>query len=316
MTATCYGLDVGWQRHPRFVGRSAVGLLCWSLGIGYCIEYSVDGVLPADPKQLAAALGVKSGEARRAIRDLTEPNHAGEAAPWVVHGDLIYIDGYLAPPGAEDITDNSAARDRGIWGNHKRWHLDRGVKDPDCPHCVPDGSPPDIASDSLPDSPSDSHQRSLATRPSDWLPDSLSSSDDDELRTSSSSSSESLSDSPQRIAATDSLATPWATRPGDTSSDSPHRALPDSPPDDSDPPVPEETWDLYAQLMLDRQPAGSIKNPRPWKLKTAANARQELGDQAQRWWTQFDITPRHLAQCLADGTPPRNIHRRPRGDPP
>jgi len=71
--------------------------------------------------------------------------------------------------------------------------------------------------------------------------------------------------------------------------------------------VPNETWDAYAELKLRQQ--GNVKNPGPWKRSTATNARTELGEQAQRWWHDYVLTPRRLAECLLDGQI-RNVQRR------
>jgi hypothetical protein len=71
--------------------------------------------------------------------------------------------------------------------------------------------------------------------------------------------------------------------------------------------VPDETWDAYAELKL--RSTGNVKNPGPWKRTTAQNARTELGDQASRWWHDFELTPRRLAECLMDGQI-RNVPRR------
>ena len=72
--------------------------------------------------------------------------------------------------------------------------------------------------------------------------------------------------------------------------------------------VPEETWDAYAELKLRAE--GNIRNPVPWKRTCKRNAKTELGEQAATWWAMFDITPRRLAEALADGTPPRGVPRR------
>jgi len=72
--------------------------------------------------------------------------------------------------------------------------------------------------------------------------------------------------------------------------------------------VPDETWDAYAEIRYAAQT--NVKNPGPWKARTADNARTELADQATRWWHMFELTPRRLAECLADGQAPRNAPRR------
>jgi len=74
--------------------------------------------------------------------------------------------------------------------------------------------------------------------------------------------------------------------------------------------VPGEVWIHYANLMLAKQPAGTVKQPVAWKRRTKENAKLELADQAARWWDMFRVTPRHLAECLIDGHAPRNAPRR------
>lgn len=72
--------------------------------------------------------------------------------------------------------------------------------------------------------------------------------------------------------------------------------------------VPEETWNAYAEIRLRAE--GNVRNPVPWKRTCVRNAKTELGEQAATWWAMFDLTPRRLAECLADGQAPRNVPRR------
>ena len=69
-------------------------------------------------------------------------------------------------------------------------------------------------------------------------------------------------------------------------------------------------WNHFAQLKLERQPPGKVKDPTPWKRKTAENARVELSDQAHRWRNEFDLTPSQLAAALIDDKPPAAHYRR------
>jgi hypothetical protein len=72
--------------------------------------------------------------------------------------------------------------------------------------------------------------------------------------------------------------------------------------------VPDEVWERYAQLKLQRQPPGKVENTVSWKRTTARNARVELGEKAHRWWVGYQgITPYRLAQCLIDDAPPRDL---------
>lgn len=62
--------------------------------------------------------------------------------------------------------------------NHARWHVDRGVKNPECVFCYPDGLPPDsvgdpseIRSESRIEEKEEKRGTRRATRlPSDWAP--------------------------------------------------------------------------------------------------------------------------------------------------
>lgn len=69
-------------------------------------------------------------------------------------------------------------------------------------------------------------------------------------------------------------------------------------------------WGQFAQLKLERQPAGKVKDPAPWKATTARNARTELADKAHRWRDEFDITPAQLAAALIDDKAPAAHYRR------
>jgi hypothetical protein len=69
-------------------------------------------------------------------------------------------------------------------------------------------------------------------------------------------------------------------------------------------------WDRYAQLKLERQTPGKVKDPAPWKRKTADNARIELSDKALRWHDEFDINPSQLAAALIEDKAPAAHYRR------
>ncbi len=69
-------------------------------------------------------------------------------------------------------------------------------------------------------------------------------------------------------------------------------------------------WTHVAQLKLDRQTPGKVRDPAPWKATAARNARTELAEQAQRWHDEFDCTPTQLAAWLIDGRPHPSAQRR------
>lgn len=71
-------------------------------------------------------------------------------------------------------------------------------------------------------------------------------------------------------------------------------------------------FDHYAQLQLDRQPAGQVRNKARYRQRTRDNAVNDpdLGAKAHRWHAGYDVTPQHLAQCLVDGKAPASQYRR------
>lgn len=81
-------------------------------------------------------------------------------------------------------------------------------------------------------------------------------------------------------------------------------------PDDDDlsTEIPDDVWTHYAELKLAAQ--HNIRNPGPWKQRTATNARTELAEQAGRWWHDYELTPYRLAQALVAGTVPAHTPRR------
>lgn len=127
-----YYMDVGWYRHPRFLGLSLDILFVFEASIAYCYEHGLSGELPAHPDDLAVALGLRASAVKRAKPKLLE------RGAWETDGDQLAIRNYADhnPTGSEVqrmVTEKSAA---GSWGNHKRWHLDRGVTADDCDHCL------------------------------------------------------------------------------------------------------------------------------------------------------------------------------------
>lgn len=140
-----YFMDCGWYRAPRFAGLGVDALFVFEAAVGYCTEHGTDGALPAHPEHLAAALGVRPSVVRRALLPLLERQALAPAGDdrtlqicgWAVHN-----------PTSEEVEQVQQERSRaGALGNHKRWHVGRGVIDPACELCVPTGSPGDRTSD-------------------------------------------------------------------------------------------------------------------------------------------------------------------------
>lgn len=151
-----YYMDCGWYRHPNFAGLPVESLFLMEAVVGYSTEHATDGRAPADPEDLAAALGVRVSITRKGLQPLLD------------RGRLERIGSEIRVPGWEDhnptaaeVEAHTAERSRsGVKGNHLRWHVQKGVVKPDCPWCVdPDPTPPP--------SPSDRSSESLSDRSSD-----------------------------------------------------------------------------------------------------------------------------------------------------
>lgn len=138
-----YYMDVGWHRHPKWAGVPVEALFVHTAAIGYCTEHNTDGVLPSDLEDLSLALGVRLSVVRKAVKALlAEPT--GDHHRWVKVGDELVIVGYAEDnPVAVEVTEHSERqRSRGSFGNHKRWHVDRGKVEPGCPYCDSPGESP------------------------------------------------------------------------------------------------------------------------------------------------------------------------------
>lgn len=136
-----YYMDVGWYRHPSFAGLGLDALGLFEAVIGYSHEHATDGRCPANHEDLAAALGLRASEVRKALKALVDRGRLVPAGT-----GLLRVAGFEDHnPTAAEIEEATSKRSAaGSYGNHKRWHLDRGVKDPECSHCDRmSESPPD-----------------------------------------------------------------------------------------------------------------------------------------------------------------------------
>ena len=129
--------------HPMQAVGHVLGLWCWAL------DYALDGdVSRFDAMDLAEAARWDD-DPERLVKALVECGPGGAAGlldpDWRLHDWRMYTAGL------------AAARQAGALGNHNRWHRDRGVHVPECPHCVAPESQPesggDIGGESEPESP-------------------------------------------------------------------------------------------------------------------------------------------------------------------
>jgi hypothetical protein len=122
------------HRKARKAGKAALGI--WVAG-SWCMDNDSDGFVPAD---ILRAWGGTGTDAKRLVDAglWVTDEHEGESG-WRFHDWSQF-----QPSAAVMAAWRAAESEAGRRGNHKRWHADRGISDPDCDYCyqVPD-RPPD-----------------------------------------------------------------------------------------------------------------------------------------------------------------------------
>lgn len=131
-----YYLDVGWWRHRRFSGLDSSSLFVAQAAISYGNEHGSDGHMPADLEDLSIALGVRLSDLKKAAPKLESREI------WIRSGEeFIVRDWSQHNPTRGEIEELSEERSTlGKLGNHEKWHVGRGITNPDCEFC---GSPDD-----------------------------------------------------------------------------------------------------------------------------------------------------------------------------
>lgn len=121
------------HRKARKAGKAAMGV--WVLAGSWSMANGTDGFVPED---VLARWGNRADAGRLVAAGLWYVDeHEGEHG-WRFH------DWFKFQPSAETTAAWRAAEsEAGLRGNHKRWHVDRGVSDPNCSYCyrVPDQEP-------------------------------------------------------------------------------------------------------------------------------------------------------------------------------
>lgn len=142
-------LDCGFWQSPSWRGLrhvAEIGLM--AAAVSYCNEHLTDGELPSPDDELASALGLQA-------KDIRKPLAAFLAAgKWVEKDGNYIVVGYLDhnPSRAEVMEDRRRRATAATKANHERWHVEKGVVDPDCVLCPSqNGSHPPSESDRAPD---------------------------------------------------------------------------------------------------------------------------------------------------------------------
>lgn len=121
------------HRKARKAGKAAMGV--WVLAGSWSMDNEYDGFIPAD---VLSRWGTPADARRLVDAGLwRETTHKGEPG-WRFHDWSRF-----QPSAAVTAAKRAKEAEAGLRGNHKRWHVERGITDPDCEYCyrVPDRVP-------------------------------------------------------------------------------------------------------------------------------------------------------------------------------
>lgn len=127
------------HRKARRAGKSAMGV--WVLAGSWSMDNETDGFIPSDVLSRWGTLA----DAKRLIEAglWREGTHKGEQG-WRFHDWSRF-----QPSAAVTAAKRAKEAEAGLRGNHKRWHVEREITDPDCEYCyrVPDQEPDGVPDD-------------------------------------------------------------------------------------------------------------------------------------------------------------------------
>lgn len=126
-------VDDGMPHHPKLVAAGPQAFALDVAAICYASRYDTDGFV-ADGALAAVLPGLP--QVKRHAKRLVEIGRwlrNDERGGYDIHD---YEDYQFT---SEERADRDQVRsDKGVFANHKRWHVRRGVVSEDCPHCFPE----------------------------------------------------------------------------------------------------------------------------------------------------------------------------------
>lgn len=131
---TWFRMDDTWGTHPKVQACSPLARLLWVYGGLYCAQHLTDGAIPstAMPVLLASAGAARKHHVELVDAGLWDATDAG----WMVRNWHEY------QPSRDDVEAvKKKRRTASVEANHKRWHIDKGVKSKTCPLCNPTTDP-------------------------------------------------------------------------------------------------------------------------------------------------------------------------------
>lgn len=121
------------HRKSRKAGKSAMGV--WVLAGSWSMDNETNGFIPDD---VLNRWGSSADAARLVAAGFWNPEVFEGEPGWRFHDWA-----HFQPSAAVNAAKRAAQHEAGLRGNHKRWHLDRAISDPDCEYCyrLPNGEP-------------------------------------------------------------------------------------------------------------------------------------------------------------------------------
>jgi hypothetical protein len=132
--------------HPKVRKAGRDSALLFLAGLGYCGRYLTDGAIPKDALDVIAA---EAWTTKKAATKLVQQNL------WHDMGEHYQVHDWHQWNRTRDEAEEKRTKKSGAGalGNHRRWHVDRGITDPGCELCQ--ASEPDPPPDPSPDRKSD-----------------------------------------------------------------------------------------------------------------------------------------------------------------
>ncbi len=133
---TWFRYECGFASHPAGRAAGLKGRALWTEGLDHSTVHLTDGRIDKGMLPLLAAaaqIGTGTAEARKLV----------EIGLWVDMGDhwqIPNVENYQPPRATVEAVKAKKGR-AGAEGNHKRWHVDRGITIEDCEWCHPNRKP-------------------------------------------------------------------------------------------------------------------------------------------------------------------------------
>lgn len=113
------------HRKSRKAGKAAMGV--WVLAGSWSMDNETDGFVPDD---VLTRWGTVADARKLVDAGLwREASHKGE------HGWKFHDWARFQPSAAVTAANRAAKSEAGLRGNHRRWHAERGITDPECEYC-------------------------------------------------------------------------------------------------------------------------------------------------------------------------------------